>query len=112
MKILSPSKLKPGPISNSKTIFKKVFAKKGFIPTVTQIAQVEFKPGDIAPEHKHKDMYEIFYVVSGQGIVKMTGKLNQIKTGDTVIIEPNEPHEFLNTSDKNLSMFYFGVVKK
>ncbi len=111
MKILSLEKIKSEPVSHNPKIQKKVFVKKGDIPHMLQFAQSTFTSGQIASEHVHEDMYEIYLVEGGQGIVKVAGKVEQIKLGDCIIIEPGDAHEFLNTGADDLILTYFGIEK-
>jgi quercetin dioxygenase-like cupin family protein len=111
MKKVSFKKTKKEPISHSKSISKRVAYKKGNLPHVPQVAEVVFEPGDIAPAHIHEDMYELFYVSKGAGMLKVGGKVNKIEEGDVIIVEPGDSHEFLNNTEGDMVMFYFGVVK-
>lgn len=111
MKLISLETLKLEPISHNKKVNKKVILKKGEVPHLTQFAQSIFPPGQIASEHVHEDMSEIFLVEAGQGIVKVDGQVNQIKKGDCIVVEPGDAHEFLNTGSEDLIFTYFSIEK-
>ena len=51
---------------------KRVFARIGEVPTVTQIGVADFGSGTGFPLHKHRDMFEIFYVLGGEGEFTVT----------------------------------------
>lgn len=111
MKIVSLEKIKQEPSSHSPKIMKKVLIKKGEIPKLTNFSQAYFKPGQIASEHVHENMYEVYLVESGTGLIKVDGKVSQLKSGDCVVTEPGEAHEFINTGKEDLILTYFGVEK-
>ena len=79
MKIVSLEKLKDEPLSHSPKIKKRVLLKKGEVPHLTSFSQATFKPGQIASEHVHEDMYEVYLVQGGTGLIKVDGKVHQLK---------------------------------
>lgn len=112
MKFISLDKIKEESVSHNPKVKKKVLIKKGEMPHLTQFAQSFFKPGQIASEHIHEDMYEVYLVEAGTGILKVNGKVHQIKKGDCAMTEPGEAHEFINTGTEDLILTYFRVEKK
>lgn len=111
MKIISLEKLKQEPSSHSPKIMKKVMLKKGDVPRLTSFSQAYFRPGQIAAEHVHPDMYEIYLVESGTGLIKVNGKVHQLTAGGCVMTEPGEAHEFINTGKSDFVLSYFGIEK-
>ena len=111
MKFASLEKIKEIASSHSPKIKEKVLINKGGVPHLASLAQASFKPGQIASEHKHEDIWEVYLVEAGTGLVKVNGKVNQLKKGDCAVIEPNEAHEFINTGSEDLILTYFGVEK-
>lgn len=109
MKKTSLSQIFEEGVSHDKTIKKKVIAKKGDIPHIPQIAQAILKPGNRVKQHSHSDLYEVFYIESGEVQVKVNNQENTLKAGDIITIEPNDIHEFENKSEVDVKMFYFGI---
>ena len=61
----------------------------------------EIQPGSAIPSHNHPWEHELF-VVSGKGTFK-SGSLNTpIEDGDAIMVLPDEPHSFVNTSEEIL----------
>ena len=58
----------------------------------------EIQPGSATPAHSHPWEHEVF-VVSGRGAVRGADTERQLGEGDTVMVLPDEPHCFANTSD-------------
>ena len=111
MKISSLEKIKEVASSHSPKIKERVLIEKGGVPHLAFFSQAAFKPGQIASEDKHEDIWEVYLVEAGTGLVKINGKVNQLKNGDCVVIEPNEAHEFINTGSEDLILTYFGIEK-
>ncbi|SFL34716.1 cupin domain-containing protein [Pelosinus propionicus] len=61
-----------------------------------------YAPGQNTPEHTHKDMDEVFYVVEGEGILTINGKEFILKEKDIILSPRGEGHGFFNTSTGNL----------
>jgi mannose-6-phosphate isomerase-like protein (cupin superfamily) len=85
---------------------------QGVIPTLAQFSQVSFQPGEVATEHKHDDMYEIFLVESGSGVIKINEQQYPLEKGTCVTVEPGELHEVTNTGSEDLVLTYFGIEEK
>jgi mannose-6-phosphate isomerase-like protein (cupin superfamily) len=111
MKITSLEKIKEEPVSHSPKIKKRVLVKKGEMPHLTNFSQAYYKPGQIASEHTHEDVFEAFLVEQGTGLIKVNGKVNKLKKGDCVLVEPGEAHEIINTGSEVLILTYFGIEK-
>ncbi|MBI2022789.1 cupin domain-containing protein [Candidatus Daviesbacteria bacterium] len=111
MKLISLKNLPNEPVSHNPQILKKVILKKGLIPKLTNFSQATFKPGQIAPSHAHLDMYEVFFVTVGSGIIKINQKEYKLKKGVCVLVDPDETHEIVNSGLKDLVLTYFGIEK-
>jgi quercetin dioxygenase-like cupin family protein len=56
----------------------------------------EIAPGGHTPWHAH-DWEHVIYVVEGQGALKTEHGDADVKPGDSLLVEPNEQHNFVNT---------------
>lgn len=54
------------------TTRKKVLVKTGEIPPVMQLGCAFFKPDSYFPEHDHVSMFELFFVLNGTGVFRVT----------------------------------------
>jgi mannose-6-phosphate isomerase-like protein (cupin superfamily) len=61
-----------------------------------------YAPGQSTPEHTHKDMDEVFYVVEGEGILTIDGEEFTLKEKDIILSPRGEGHGFFNRSSGNL----------
>jgi quercetin dioxygenase-like cupin family protein len=67
-------------------------------------ALVQFMPGDDFEAHYHNVMEENFYILEGEVDIVVDGKVNHMKQGDFIHIEPLEIHYCINVSDKPVKM--------
>ncbi len=81
--------------SNRKEIFKEGQMDTGLLLYMT---------GQKTPEHKHSDIDEIFYVVSGTGTITINGEEFSLAAHDIIYSPKGEVHGFFNTGDSNLSV--------
>lgn len=64
------------------------------------LRRFEVAPGGYTPYHKHLWEHEI-YVLKGKALAtKDDGSEVPLQTGDVVLVEPNEKHNFKNASDE------------
>ena len=61
-------------VSHNPEITKKVMLSNQDIPHLTNFSQATFAPGQVASAHSHQDMYEVFFVSAGAGIMLINGK--------------------------------------
>lgn len=99
-------------VSHNPAIQKKVMLTKGDLPSLTNFSQAIFPPGQVAQAHFHHDMAEVFFVQSGQGVIKINDQDFLLETGVCVAVEPGEVHEVSNTGTTDLVITYFGLQIK
>jgi quercetin dioxygenase-like cupin family protein len=56
----------------------------------------EVEPGAATPYHSHAHEHEV-YILSGQALVRGKSGGQSLGSGDTVLVLPNEEHQFVNT---------------
>lgn len=103
------SQLADQAVSHNSTIRKQVMLKAGDLPHLTQFAVAEFPPGQVASAHIHTDMHEVFFVQLGTGAIEIDGTSYDLHPGVCILVEPNERHEIINTSQEVLRLVYFGI---
>jgi uncharacterized cupin superfamily protein len=59
------------------------------------------------PYHYHSASEEIFYIISGQGVLRTPEGEKKVKAGDVIIFPPSEKgaHKLTNTSDTELLQY-------
>jgi mannose-6-phosphate isomerase-like protein (cupin superfamily) len=96
-------------VSHNPKIKKHELLSKGDVDQVTIFSRAIFPPGEKADSHSHADMTEVFYVESGQGVIRVNDKPIALKAGTCVVAEPNESHELENTGLTDMVVLYFGI---
>ncbi len=59
--------------------------------------------------HYHRGVEEIYYVLNGEGRVRVNDKTAEIHKGDAVPIHLNEPHSFTSGNNGDLELMIVGV---
>ena len=60
-----------------------------------------YEPGQTTPEHKHSNIDEVFYVISGEGTITINNEDYVISEKDIILSPKGENHGFYNTSSSN-----------
>lgn len=98
------------PVSHNPSARKRVLARNGEIPGITQIARARIPAGETAPAHAHIDMWEVFLCESGHGIFLIDGTAHPVTTGDCLVIQPGESHEVQNPGPDPLVLTVTGIL--
>jgi quercetin dioxygenase-like cupin family protein len=109
MQYQSLQEITPTTVSHNAAIQKKVILGNGNLPCLTNFSQATFQPGQVAAAHSHRDMYEVFFVVTGEGTIAINEVPYSLNPGICVAVEPGEIHEVSNTGTSTLSLLYFGI---
>lgn len=109
MKLISLSAINQQNISHNDNIKKQMMLAPGEIKHLMYFSQAIFPVGEIAKSHQHTDMTEIFFVLSGQGTIRINNNVYPLNQNDCAVVEPNEDHEICNTGNNDLVINYFGV---
>jgi mannose-6-phosphate isomerase-like protein (cupin superfamily) len=56
------------------------------------LAEIRHPPGTSSREHYHTEAEEAYYVLEGQGKIRIDGETQQIGPGDAVVIVPGQKH--------------------
>lgn len=88
MKIISLSNVPEEGVSHNPEIRKKVMLRAGEIPHLNSFSQACLGPGQVAGAHAHKDMYEIFFIEEGNGIICVENKRYRLEKGVCIVVEP------------------------
>jgi mannose-6-phosphate isomerase-like protein (cupin superfamily) len=109
MKRVSLDKLPREGVSHDPEIIKQVLLRRGDVPHLTAFSRATLLPGQTATAHEHRDMFEVFFVESGSGVIRIADVAHELAAGVCILIEPGERHEIKNTGASDLVLNYFGV---
>lgn len=68
------------------------------------LAEVTIPPGTTIQEHYHEKAEEIYYIVSGEGLMTIDGEQTTVSAQDAVIILPGQRHKIGNSGTEDLVM--------
>ena len=57
------------------------------------------------PYHSHSAQWEMYIVLSGSGQARTPDGVTDIREGDVFLCPPNEPHQIVNTGDRDLKYY-------
>ena len=83
---------------------------KGFMPAVAMstccesFATLRLPPGAAIGEHQHGESEEIYFVVSGTGVVSQDGNEVEVVPGDLVMTPAGQQHGIANNDDEDLQL--------
>ena len=109
MKVSSIDSTAEKEVSHNPKIKKYQLLSKGEINNINMFSRAIFPPGEKADAHSHADMIEVFYVESGQGMMRIEDRTVSLMAGTCVVAEPNESHELENTGLTDMVVLYFGI---
>lgn len=66
------------------------------------VAYAIIPPRAATRKHYHPIAEETYYILSGMGRLVIDGQMCHVRSGDTVLIEPNERHQIWAEGDENL----------
>lgn len=112
MKLTHLNELPEQSVSHNPEIKKRVMLTPFEFPNITNFSQAIFTPGQVASSHTHETMYEVFYIESGEGKIRINNEEYCLKQGTCVVVEPREVHEIINDGSSNLVMTVLGFVDK
>jgi quercetin dioxygenase-like cupin family protein len=109
MKLTGLDQIPQEAVSHNPAIKKQVMLRLGDLPHLTNFSQARFAPGQVAKNHHHEDMAEVFFVEAGRGTITIDGTPYALVPGVCVAVEPGECHEVVNDGEQELVLTYFGL---
>lgn len=110
MKLIKINDVPDTPVSHNAKIRKKLLVENGLINGLTNYSRAVFPPGEKAGSHLHNDMAEVFTCESGLGEIRVNDVGYVFSPGTTVVVEPGDVHEIINSGTTDLVVTYFGIV--
>lgn len=81
-----------------------IFRQDEFTGKARLFAKVTINPGCSIGLHEHQAEEEIYYIISGKGIVNDNGKVKEVLSGDAVLTGNGASHSIENCGDVPLIM--------
>lgn len=78
----------------------------------TEVGLNKWRPNLDGPPHKHNDKDQVFYITSGEGIVKLGKDAFEVNSGSLAYVPAGLVHQTITTSDESLCYLLFNVFNK
>ncbi len=93
-------------------VWKKVLFRKADLQVgrVQMVNWAKLPAGNSFAAHYHEDMQEIFVLVSGQVRLRVGDAECTLQRGDSVLIDPREPHQMWNEGSEDAEYLAIGIV--
>lgn len=88
---------------------KLVYPDTGLDAKTMCMGLVEIDPGHASPMHKH-NCEEVYYVLSGSGVLEIEGEEHPLVAGGASLQRPNLAHRVVNNGDETLRLIVVGGI--
>lgn len=68
------------------------------------LAEARLASGASTQEHYHAQTEEIYYIVSGQGKIRIENEIHLVRPGDAIAIPPRQKHKLWNSGSETLTL--------
>jgi len=96
-------------VSHNPDIIKKVLLNEHELPGSVRLSHALFSPGQKASAHRHEGLCEVFYVLSGCGLMTINDLDYPLEQGSCIMVEAGELHELGNNGETDMTVLYFGL---
>jgi mannose-6-phosphate isomerase-like protein (cupin superfamily) len=66
------------------------------------LAEARVAPGQTTQPHYHPQTEEIYYILQGQGRMRIDSECRDVGPGDAIAIPPGSPHQITNIGEQTL----------
>ena len=102
----------PAPVAAKGTVqYRRALAPSVFLGPWAYVDHLLLAPGSATAPQTHQDIGEFYYVMNGEGTVKVGSETAPIRSGDAVPIMLNQAKSFENTGNSPLELLVVGVVR-
>ena len=72
--------------------------------TNCSLAEETLPPGCAVTPHHHREIEEIYYIVSGRGLMSVGDETQEVEAGDAVYVPRGHRHTLKNTGDQPITL--------
>src|SRR5215216_813802 len=72
--------------------------------TQCSLAEETLPPGRAVTPHHHRELEEIYYIVSGRGVMSVGDEQHEVVAGDAIFVPRGHSHTLANTGDEPIQL--------
>ena len=100
------------PLAGKGTVqYRRALSPSVFLGPWAYVDHLVIAPGSATAPQAHQEIGEFYYVMNGEGTVKVGGETAAIRSGDAVPINLNETKSFDNSGTAPLELLVVGIVR-
>ena len=84
-------------ITKDTSVVREILAPRNSSLRHQSLAEATLAPGASTEAHMHPRAEEIYYVLSGRGLMAVASETRSLEPGDAVALPPGVPHQLRNT---------------
>lgn len=89
-------------VGDDKAIIRELASPGDSSLTRHSLAEIRHPPGTASQEHYHTEAEEVYFVIGGQGGIRVDGETRTIGPGDVVVIVPGQRHKVWQEGEGDL----------
>jgi mannose-6-phosphate isomerase-like protein (cupin superfamily) len=78
------------------------------LKSITYVSLAKLQPTLSYEKHDHRDHEEIYYIISGNGHIKIGDEMARFRDGDIIYIPEKTSHSITNDGDEMVEFLAFG----
>jgi len=109
MKLVLLDQIEKDSVGHAPGIIRQVLLGEDLLPGSVRLSHAIIHPGQAVEAHRHENLCEVFYLLSGTGLLIVDGNETRIGQGNCFMIEAGEEHALLNNGKDDMCLLYFGL---